>query len=49
MKRPNRYPYMKNQWKEEMTMHYTGYNECLKIVSTSNRITGEINAYPTKV
>lgn len=48
MKRPNRYPYMKNQWEEEMTIHYTADNECLKMVATSNRITGAINAYLTK-
>lgn len=48
MKRPNRYPYTKNQWEEEMIIHYTVDNECLKMVATSNRITGAINAYLTK-
>ena len=43
MKRPNRYPYTKNQWVEEAVNHYTYKND---IYYTNhileNRLTGEI-------
>lgn len=43
MKRPNRYPYTKNQWEEETTLIYCGDDTSLKTVVESNRITGVIN------
>lgn len=42
MKRPNRYPYTKNQ-EEETTLIYCGDDTSLKTVVESNRITGVIN------
>lgn len=43
MKRPNRYPYTKNQWEEETTLVCFGDDTSLKAVVKSNRITGVIN------
>lgn len=43
MKRPNRYPYTKNQWEEETTLVCFGDDTSLKTVVESNRITGVIN------
>lgn len=31
MTRPNRYPYTKNQWEEEVTLVYFGVNTSLKL------------------
>ena len=41
MKRPNRYPYTKNQWEEETTLICLGDEDYLKIRNERNRITGE--------
>lgn len=41
MKRPNRYPYTKNQWEEEITLVYFGINTSLKLRAERNRITKE--------
>lgn len=43
MKRPNRYPYTKNQWVEETVDHYTYKNDiCYTSHILENRLTGEI-------
>lgn len=39
--RPNRFPYTKNQWEEEMTLVYFGINTSLKLRAERNRITKE--------
>lgn len=41
MKRPNRYPYTKNQWEEEITTVYFGDDSHLKLKVERNRATGE--------
>lgn len=41
MTRPNRYPYTKGQWEEEITLVYCG-NDHLKLRTEHNRITGEV-------
>lgn len=42
MKRPNRYPYTKNQWKEEITLVCFGDDGRLEMRNERNRITGEV-------
>ena len=43
MKRPNRYPYTKNQWAEETVTHYTYKSDiCYTSHILENRLTGEI-------
>lgn len=39
--RPNRFPYTKNQWEEEITLVYFGINTSLKLRAERNRITKE--------
>jgi len=39
--RPNRYPYTKSQWEEEVTLICLGDEDYLKIRNKRNRITGE--------
>lgn len=41
MKRPNRYPYTKNQWEEETTLVCFGDDSCLELKAKRNRVTGE--------
>lgn len=41
MKRPNRYPYTKNQWEEEITLVYFGNDSRLKLKVERNKITKE--------
>lgn len=41
MKRPNRYPYTRNQWGEETTVIHTSDNGCFKLRVLENKITGE--------
>ena len=41
MTRPNRYPYTKSQWEEEITIVRTGDNGCFKIRALENQVTGE--------
>ena len=41
MKRPNRYPYTKNQWEEETTLVHFSDNTCFKLRVERNRVTGE--------
>lgn len=41
MKRPNRYPYTKNQWEEEITLVCFGDDSHLKMKVERNRVTGE--------
>lgn len=40
--RPNRYPYTKSQWEEEVTLVCSGDDTLLKIRVECNRITGEV-------
>lgn len=49
MKRPNRYPYTKNQWVEEIVNHYT-YKSDIYYTShiLENRLTGEIKSKEVK-
>lgn len=42
MKRPNRYPYTKNQWEEETTLVFFGDDSRLELKTKRNRVTGEI-------
>lgn len=42
MKRPNRYPYTKNQWEEEITTAYFGDDTSFKLRVERNRITSEV-------
>ena len=45
MKRPNRYPYTKNQWVEETVDHYMYKNDiCYTSHILENRLTGEIKS-----
>ena len=45
MKRPNRYPYTKNQWEEETVTYYTNTDEIyFKSHISKNRLTGEIKS-----
>ena len=45
MKRPNRYPYTKNQWVEETVDYYTYKNDiCYTSHILKNRFTGEIKS-----
>lgn len=41
MKRPNRYPYTRSQWVEEITVLHTSNNDCFKLRVLENQITGE--------
>ena len=41
MTRPNRFPYTKSQWEEEITLVYFGINDSLKLKAERNRVTGE--------
>lgn len=41
MKRPNRYPYTKNQWEEERTLICFGDDSRLELKTKRNRVTGE--------
>ena len=41
MTRPNRYPYTKNQWEEEITLVYFG-DDHLELRAERNKITGEV-------
>ncbi len=41
--RPNRYPYTKSQWEEEITLVYFSDDTSLKMVVKTNRVTGVIN------
>lgn len=41
MKRPNRYPYTKNQWEEETTLVCFGDGTSFKLIVERNRITKE--------
>lgn len=43
MTRPNRYPYTKSQWEEEITSIYFGDDTSLKTVAEINRVTRVIN------
>ena len=40
--RPNRYPYTKNQWEEEITLVCFGDDGHLEMRNVRNRITGEV-------
>ncbi len=42
MTRPNRYPYTKNQWEEEVTLVCFGEDGSLEMKVERNRVTGEI-------
>lgn len=42
MTRPNRYPYTKSQWEEEITLVYSGEGSCFKFRVERNRITNEV-------
>ena len=42
MTRPNRYPYTKSQWEEEITLAYSGEGSCFKFRVERNRITNEV-------
>ena len=45
LKRPNRYPYTKNQWVEETINHYTYKSDiCYTSHILENRLTGEIKS-----
>lgn len=45
MKRPNRYPYTRSQWVEEIVDHYTYKNDiCYTSHILENRLTGETKA-----
>lgn len=39
--RPNRYPYTKSQWEEEITLVCSGDDVPLEMRNERNRITGE--------
>ena len=41
MTRPNKYPYTRSQWDEEITLVRFGGNDCLKLKIKKNRVTGE--------
>lgn len=41
MKRPNRYPYTKNQWEEETTLVCFGDDSRHELKTKRNRVTGE--------
>ena len=41
IKRPNRYPYTRRQWEEEITVFHTSNNDCFKLRVLKNQITGE--------
>ena len=41
MKRPNRYPYTKNQWGEEITIVHMSDNRSFKLRVGRNQVTGE--------
>lgn len=42
MTRPNRYPFTKNQWEEEITLVCFGDDGHLEMRNERNRITGEV-------
>lgn len=42
MKRPNRYPYTRSQWEEEITLVCFGNDSRLKLKVERNRITSEV-------
>ena len=42
MKRPNRYPYTRSQWDEEITLVCFGDDTSLKLRVERNRITSEV-------
>ena len=42
MTRPNRYPYTKNRWEEEITLVCFGDDGHLEMRNERNRITGEV-------
>lgn len=42
MIRPNRYPYTKNQWEEEITLVCFDDGDHLEMRNERNRITGEV-------
>ena len=45
MKRPNRYPYTRSQWSEEIVTYYTDTDEIYFTSHISkNRLTGEIKS-----
>lgn len=41
MTRPNRYPYTKSQWGEEITIMHTNDNSTFKLRVERNEVTGE--------
>lgn len=41
MKRPNRYPYTKSQWSEEIAIMHTSDNSTFKLRVERNEVTGE--------
>lgn len=41
MKRPNRYPYTRSQWGEEIIILRTSDNGCFKLRVERNQVTGE--------
>lgn len=41
MKRPNRYPYTRSQWGEEITIMHMDDNSTFKLRVERNEITGE--------
>ena len=41
MTRPNRYPYTRSQWGEEITILRTSDNDCFKSRVERNQVTGE--------
>ena len=41
MTRPNRYPYTRSQWGEEITILRTSDNDCFKLRVKRNQVTGE--------
>ena len=41
MTRPNRYPYTRSQWGEEITITHMGDNRTFKLIVERNEITGE--------
>lgn len=41
MTRPNRYPYTRSQWEEEITLVCFGDDDRLELKTKRNRVTGE--------
>lgn len=48
MTRPNRYPYTRSQWGEEITIAHMSDNRTFKLRVERNQVTGETNQVITK-